>query len=740
MKKIFLFLAAVAAMTAVACKPAQEQETKPEDSLTIGSSTIAVSNAGATQDIVFTTNTDWKIESDKDFITFDRTSGVAGTITVTMTVAPNDGNDPRSATVTVTSGTKKTLFKVEQDAATWFTSAIVYDISEEAQDIEVKVKYNVEYVVIVDEDSPWLSVSQTKAALEEGVIKIRAAANTQLGPRTGSFTVAGYGFSQTYLVKQSAAWTPATKAAALYISNSQAPYDAVNYYFRYHQQYVLGLGVEDEVEVCLVLNKNGFTFNAEKKAFEGEYAPVDVIPEGTFAVDAAGNWADNTFSIKSAAGKEVLYTSILFVNGDITREVVIVDGEIGIEKADDIYTVTAALIDINGNQYNYSYEGEIEIESDFWAGYSTVDWKNTYDTYFTTKANGWKIQVYLPRTKIDGPDVRYASFTFFTAAGEVDMDNVPAGTYKYAAATTKEGLSYKTGISDINPGQMTDASITLYDGKYFAVDEPGDLIITEVEGGARHVKFTAKGRPWSYDDSYSAVYEDAIDIDIDIDVPFETAIDNTIHPADDADTDIVSLDGAAGTSYVGFWYGGNLGSMTVDDKEVPKPAITEIVDEEEVAVDCNLFSIGSNSNFNNTWSVFLSLVAPGGWHFAKTYPINNPRFCETPVPDGTYTFGTEVKIGALLPLYLGKANRCYATNTYTGTTYYPVSGTVTLSKGNITLDLTLRATEAGLAGKPESPAEIHLAGSTPFTCQYLQDYSALSRVKTLSVSSPVPLD
>lgn len=94
----------------------------------------------------------------------------------------------------------------------------------------------------------------------------------------------------------------------------------------------------------------------------------------------------------------------------------------------------------------------------------------------------------------------------------------------------------------------------------------------------------------------------------------------------------------------------------------------------------------------------------------------------------------------MIPLRNNTASRCYATNTYTNTTYYPVSGSITLSKGTITVDLVCKATEAGIAGKPYSPASIHITGGSEFTCSYLQDYSALTRVKPLSINSPVPVE
>ena len=138
--------------------------------------------------------------------------------------------------------------------------------------------------------------------------------------------------------------------------------------------------------------------------------------------------------------------------------------------------------------------------------------------------------------------------------------------------------------------------------------------------------------------------------------------------------------------------------------------------------------------------MMIAVISDGGWNYVKNYPENNPRFTNNPVPDGTYTFGTEAKIGALIPLRNNTASRCYVTNTYTNTTYYPVSGTVILSKGTIAVDLVCKATAASLEGRPNSPESIHITGGGDFTCSYLQDYSAVSRVKPLSINSPVPVE
>jgi hypothetical protein len=190
-----------------------------------------------------------------------------------------------------------------------------------------------------------------------------------------------------------------------------------------------------------------------------------------------------------------------------------------------------------------------------------------------------------------------------------------------------------------------------------------------------------------------------------------------------------TLEGPAGTQYVGYWYSKYIGAN--DPKQKPEDRKEAIP-----GTECNIFSFGSNSYFNNCWSMMIAVIADANWTFETNFAN---RYCNTPIQNGTYTFGTTAQIGALIPMKYSTSSRCYVTNTYTGTTYYPVGGSVTLNNGTITVDLTCKATEAALAGRPKSPATIHLTGGTDFTCYYLQDYSAVNRVKNLSINSPVPL-
>ena len=708
-KYVLLAVAALVGLAVVSCK---QKEIEPEDALSIAGTTITVGKEAASPAITFTANKAWKAESDSQWIVPDKTSGEAGNVSLKIAVSENDTWAERSGKVTVSVGSVKTVFTIVQGTESIMESAFAFSISPEAQDIAIPVKTNLQYTVTPAADSPWITVVSTKAAPQEGTIKLRVAANTELAPRTGSFVVAAPGYSQTYTVVQAASWTPANSAEAIYIGNSQSIYNNETYSVNLHQQYVVKLATEGGDKVTLVLNKKG-----ELKDNVFAFFPADKVPQGTFAIDATGTKADNTFSIMSSTGEEKYYTGLV-ADG---REVAIYDGEIAVEEANGNYTITAILVDAVGVQHSYSYVGAAKLS-----------WKNTCDTHFTTKANGWDIYFYLPRKNpAVKNEVAYCSFDFFSAPGEVNLDEIPAGTYTFGVPENDAALTYKMGVLKANPGLLSNVGISLYNEAggflYTEVEAVGTaLTITKNADGTSNFKYAATVKPYQYIDG-QPVYSDPVQVSIDIDVPVGKATDETTHPHDDGDDVFVSLDGAAGTIYVGYWFGSHIGVM--DDGTTMKPAIPD--------TPCDVFSFGSNSHFNDAWTLQMSVIAHGGYVYEKNYAN---RFCSNPVPDGTYTFGTEAKIGALIPLMNGTKPWCYALNNYTGTTYYPVSGSVTLSKGTISVDLVCKATEKALTGKPYSPASVHFTGGSDFTCSYLQDYSAVNRVKNISINSPVPVE
>jgi hypothetical protein len=722
-KYVLLAVAALVGLAAVSCK---SEEKEAEDALNIVGTTINVGKDAASPVISFKANKAWTATSDSPWIVPAQTSGEAGSVNLTLAVAENTTWEQRSGKVTVAVGLVKTDFTVVQGTESVLETGIVIEVSPEAQDIEIPVKSNLQYTVTPDAASTWIKVVSIKSAPTEKMVTVHVDANTELAPREGTFTLTAPGYSQQYVVFQNAAWTPAVLGNAVYIGNSQDIYDNETWSINLHQQYIVNLATADGDEITLALNKKG---KLDGDVFK--FYPVDKIPAATYEIDATGKKDDNTFSIKSSTGKEKYYTHIVTDK----REVLVYDGTVTVAEENGAYTITAILIDAAGEQHSYSYAGQLDMATDFCGGGGEVNWKNTFDTYFTTKANGWSVYFYLPRMNPEvKTEVAQASFSFYSAAGEVDLNDLPAGTYTFGTAETDPDLKYKNGIAKADAGLLSSVSISLYDAKgslkYTDVTTDATVLtVSTNEDGTKNFKYAATVKPYTYDTDYNKVYEDPVQVNLDIDVPLDKATDEQTHPYDDKDDVFTTLDGAFGTQYIGYWYskyiGANAPQTAPEDRKEAIPG-----------TECNVFSFGSNSYFNNCWEMMIAVIANADWVFEKNFAN---RFCSTPIQDGTYTFGTTAQIGAMIPLMYGASSRCYVTNTYTGTTYYPVSGSVTLNKGTISLDLTCKATEASLAGRPKSPATIHLTGGTDFTCYYHQDYSAVKRVKLLSINSPVPL-
>ena len=153
MKKLALILAAVALVGFSACTKTVEKEVIKEvevekivDILSLNAAQLRVPNSAVEQPLSFTTTDAWTIASDVDWISFDKTSGAAGSNNVTMKVAANSAYDTRTGRVTLSSshnGTaKNTVFTVVQSETEVFNTAVEYRVDYTEQDIAVEFNSN----------------------------------------------------------------------------------------------------------------------------------------------------------------------------------------------------------------------------------------------------------------------------------------------------------------------------------------------------------------------------------------------------------------------------------------------------------------------------------------------------------------------------------------------------------------------------------------------------------------------
>ena len=182
---------------------------------------------------------------------------------------------------------------------------------------------------------------------------------------------------------------------------------------------------EENEEIRLVVN------NARRDGDYNELGIGSALIDGSYEVDATATNADKTFSIKTTDGHELYYTTILA--GE--KEISVIDGEINISTAEDgTVTITAILVDAAEALHRYSYQGKIEVvDASYGGNAESPAFYNTYNTYYTTKANEWDVQIYISEDgKKPEEYVRYASIHFFGPAGETDGKELPEGKFTLA--------------------------------------------------------------------------------------------------------------------------------------------------------------------------------------------------------------------------------------------------------------------------------------------------------------------
>lgn len=641
MKRFLTIFAAAAALLVAGC-----QKAEVEDNLNIGSTTIVVSNAGATQDIVFTANTDWTIASDQAWVTFDREKGVAGKVTVTLTIAANETTDDRTAKVTVKAGSKETVFTIEQKAVTGFASSIEYKIDGSAQDITIGVAYNVEYTVTVDEQTPWLTVAKTKAAVEEGSIVIHADANPQFSQRAGTFTIAGPGFQQVYAVTQAGGETKAISASGRYVGLRGYFY---NDGYQTVPQYVIDMETEDGNTVSVALN------------LAEEVEDPLALPVGKFIADVVGTMGAGTFSLPGYKSK--YYAKVIAEE----EEVLVVDGEVNISVEGEETTISAALVGEDGVTYFCVYKGVFEesVKDDFEVmvipSSSKPIFNSCTNTYYKSKANEWDLTFWVTAAPSDDvPALAYIPVTLYSAAGDPASLEIPEGTYTF----TDVEKDAQNGNSDFQAGTFTISMNTADQTFYEVLDKEATLKLTKNADGTYKFELNAK-------------------------------IGNGYYR--DADWNPVPVEGTY--DYAISWDSVEIPEAEVGSKPWPDE---DTVFENAMNAQClwvgepfsgkKVFFV-SITNLNNwTFNTFFALcVNSDAWTFEPME--GRTAYTSVPIPDGIYTFKTTPEDKTLIPAARGTVSYYTIANSWTGTTSYVTGGTLEVKNGTVIFNLEAKAGE-----------------------------------------------
>ena len=162
---------------------------------------------GGSVRVVFKATKEWSATSSAEWLTLSPSSGAAGdAVTLTVTVAPNEGYDDRDATVTVTCDqVSKTVKVVQKQKNALVLAPATIEVPQEGQELEIKLQANVEVTATPDVD--WITEIKTKG-LTEYTFNFQVAPNESFESRTGHIVFRSEAGSETITIDQYALETP----------------------------------------------------------------------------------------------------------------------------------------------------------------------------------------------------------------------------------------------------------------------------------------------------------------------------------------------------------------------------------------------------------------------------------------------------------------------------------------------------------------------------------------------------
>lgn len=161
---------------------------KKESLLTVSQSSISAPGEGIETSITVTSTYAWEVENQcSDWVKVKSPSGMEIEKTVTITVAPNPKSEPRSGSLIFTMRDKTATVTINQESGeTLKVLTGDFNLTSEAQNIEVKVEYNVDYTVYIMND--WIHHVETKDNKTD-VFTFHIDQNTSTKTREGSLEI-----------------------------------------------------------------------------------------------------------------------------------------------------------------------------------------------------------------------------------------------------------------------------------------------------------------------------------------------------------------------------------------------------------------------------------------------------------------------------------------------------------------------------------------------------------------------
>lgn len=694
--RTFILFAAVAIFGAVACV-----EPVP-DSLTLTDAEITAPASGLTQDLVFTTNVPWSVQSSESWISVNPSEGQAGDVKAKLTIAANDTYEDRSATVVVTAGSLSATLTVSQTYARVFElqGNSTAELDSKAQTIEFAVNSNLTYQVAVEAGCDWITPVASKAAPKVDRLGFNVAANESVEARSAKITITpSEGAAVECTVSQAADAGKMLVTSVKYISNRQKVWisDENGGHYSNVAQYVIDAQVVGGTARLVLTSKM-----VEK--------PLESIPALPFETDTKDSYADSTITI-GATGHE--YYTTLVIDG---AEKGLTDVLAEVKKVDGGYSIEAKFADESSKIYEYSFTGALPAIEDESKGVvvSSISYKADYYTHFATGAEETNFTLYPSREVSDPESIYWLEFTVAAAKGT--GVKVPTGTFTLGEDTQIES-SYANGVDNHKPGTFLANSVY---SKYVYATKDSDASYEECEitAGTVTISQAAKGYKFDFDLTVKATtghWSENWDwiIDTERSFNFKKSYDNVAVPeitnnqnpvAEDADCEFTVA--FPSNQYIGFYIGNTY--------------------EEYSKVPGTTFMFGWSAGVAHNYTVQLAVNTSAAYELNTNY---GGRYSDAPIPAGTYTFQKYAVDGTdCIPNIKRNNNFNVIKNSYTGTNAYVDGGSIKITDSNVTFDL--------YASTADYSKRFHYTGTMPASVMYIQNRSTTASYKNIAAWNP----
>ena len=198
MKKVFgIVLGILTGWLFVSC----EQPTM----LSVSQTALSFENGGGNQSVTLTANKVWTASSNQGWLRVSPSSG-EGNAALSVSCEGNSTYDTRTGTITIVSEElTQTISVTQTEGQGLLISQSEYNLSNEAQTIDVTVQANVQYAVDIDNACrDWIKQESTKG-LSSNTIKFAISKNESYDSREGKITIrqTNGSLSSTVTIKQS---------------------------------------------------------------------------------------------------------------------------------------------------------------------------------------------------------------------------------------------------------------------------------------------------------------------------------------------------------------------------------------------------------------------------------------------------------------------------------------------------------------------------------------------------------